>query len=89
MSAPRNLAASVHGRLLTLARQRREELEYLLTRYALERLLYRVGASPHAGWFVLKGSASGAGGRANTLAHELRTIQFHMAQRPQSLRPCT
>lgn len=56
MSAPRNLAASVHGRLLTLARQRREELEYLLTRYALERLLYRVGISPHAGQFVLKGA---------------------------------
>lgn len=56
MSAPRNLAASVHVRLLTLARERREELEYLLTRYALERLLYRVGISPHASQFVLKGA---------------------------------
>lgn len=56
MSAPRYTAASVHDRLLALARQRGDELEYLLTRYAIERLLYRLAVSPHAGLFVLKGA---------------------------------
>jgi predicted nucleotidyltransferase component of viral defense system len=56
VSAPRDLVASVHRRLLNLARERREELEYLLTRYALERLLFRLSASPHANQFVLKGA---------------------------------
>jgi hypothetical protein len=56
VSHPRNPAASVHGRLLNVARHRREELEYLLTRYALERLLYRLGISLHGDQFILKGA---------------------------------
>jgi hypothetical protein len=51
-----NLGASVRQRLLNLARLRNEEFDLVLTRYALERLLYRISASPHAGRFVLKGA---------------------------------
>jgi hypothetical protein len=39
---PRNLTASVHDRLLDLARKQKEDFQLLLTRYCLERLLYHV-----------------------------------------------
>jgi predicted nucleotidyltransferase component of viral defense system len=51
-----NLAASVRQRLLNRARERGEELQYLLMRYALERFLYRLGRSDHAERLVLKGA---------------------------------
>jgi hypothetical protein len=59
-SAPRkraSVAATVRGRLLRLAHERGEELRLLLTRYAGERLLYRLSRSPHGSQFVLKGAA--------------------------------
>ena len=39
---PRNLVASVSNRLLKLARERKEDFQFVLTRYTLERLLYRL-----------------------------------------------
>ena len=51
-----NMAASVRSRLTALAHAHGEETEYLLTRYALERLLYRLARSPHASMFILKGA---------------------------------
>jgi len=36
---PTNLAASIRQRLLNLARERKEELQFVLVRYAAERLL--------------------------------------------------
>jgi predicted nucleotidyltransferase component of viral defense system len=51
-----NMAASVRSRLTTLAHAEGEEPEYVLTRYAIERLLYRLGTSPYAGTFILKGA---------------------------------
>ncbi|MXW27016.1 MAG: nucleotidyl transferase AbiEii/AbiGii toxin family protein [Dehalococcoidia bacterium] len=53
---PRNLAASVRQRLLNRARERREDFNYLLTRYANERLLFRLAESAHRDQFVLKGA---------------------------------
>jgi predicted nucleotidyltransferase component of viral defense system len=53
---PRNPAASVRARLLNLARQRKEPFDRLLTRYALERLLYRLSLSAHRERFALKGA---------------------------------
>lgn len=44
---PRNVGASVRQRLLNLAHARGQPMELLLTRYALERLLHRLGISPH------------------------------------------
>ena len=52
----RNLAASVRRRLLNRARERREDFNYLLTRYANERLLFRLAESAHRDQFVLKGA---------------------------------
>lgn len=54
---PRNMAASVRQRLINLSRERGEEYQLVLTRYGLERLLYRLAQSPHAEQFVLKGAA--------------------------------
>jgi predicted nucleotidyltransferase component of viral defense system len=40
-----------------LARERGEDFQLVLTRYANERLLFRIGSSQHAQRFVLKGAA--------------------------------
>jgi predicted nucleotidyltransferase component of viral defense system len=53
---PRDIAASVRQRLLDMARARGEEFQSVLTRYGLERLLYRLSVSPQADEFVLKGA---------------------------------
>jgi hypothetical protein len=55
-TAPKNLAASVRQRLLNLAKARGEDFTFVLQRYALERLLFRLGQSRHARAFVLKGA---------------------------------
>ena len=51
-----NLGASVLARLLNLAKQRGDDYNLLLNRFALERLLCRVAASAHADRFLLKGA---------------------------------
>jgi len=53
---PKNLAHSVRDRLLKLAKARGEEFNFVLVRYALERLLYRLSKSAHGGEFILKGA---------------------------------
>ena len=53
---PNNIGASVRARLLDRARTERSDFQILLTRYALERLLYRLSVSPHRDRFVLKGA---------------------------------
>ena len=52
----RNTAVSVRARLLTRARETRQDFNLVLTRYALERLLYRLSISPYADQFLLKGA---------------------------------
>jgi len=54
--APTNAAASVRQRLLNLARERNEDFQLLLVRYALERLLYRLSISEYGDQFILKGA---------------------------------
>lgn len=53
---PTNFPASVGARLRNLARERDMNLELILRRYALERLLLRLSLSPHRDRFVLKGA---------------------------------
>jgi predicted nucleotidyltransferase component of viral defense system len=53
----KDVGASVRARLLQIARDRREDFQLLLTRYANERLLFRLASSEHASRFVLKGAA--------------------------------
>lgn len=52
----RNLAASIRQRLLDRARARGEDLQLLLDRYAVERLLYRLSISEARDEFLLKGA---------------------------------
>lgn len=56
MSGPRNLPASVRARLLNKARASGVDFNLLLTRYALERMLFRLSASGLRGQFLLKGA---------------------------------
>ena len=53
---PNNLAASVRQRLMNIRKETGEDFQYLLTRYGLERLLYRLSKSPYRKQFILKGA---------------------------------
>ena len=53
---PVNLEASVRRRLLNISRERSEDFNLVLTRYATERFLYRLSVSQYADQFVLKGA---------------------------------
>jgi len=51
-----NLPASVKQRLLNISKQKEIEFNVLLTKYALERLLYRISVSRYRNRFILKGA---------------------------------
>ena len=51
-----NITASVHQRLLNLARESSRPFGELLQYYAIERFIYRLTRSPHADKFILKGA---------------------------------
>jgi predicted nucleotidyltransferase component of viral defense system len=68
---PTNTAASAKQRLLNRARAKKEDFNLLLTKYALERVLYRISQSSHKDTFVLKGA----------LLFELWTEQTHRPTR--------
>jgi len=54
----RNVGASVRARLGNLARAQGVAFDYLLNRYAVERLLYRLSCSAYRDKFVLKGATA-------------------------------
>jgi predicted nucleotidyltransferase component of viral defense system len=51
-----NVGASVRDRLLNQAKAANQPFDILLTRYVLERLLYRLSLTAHVDRFVLKGA---------------------------------
>ncbi|CAH0496394.1 hypothetical protein NVSP9465_01427 [Novosphingobium sp. CECT 9465] len=53
---PKNVAISVRDRLVARARSRRENAQLLMTRYVIERLLYRLSRSSYRDRFILKGA---------------------------------
>ena len=53
---PKNMAVSVRARLAQLAARHGYDFQQVLTSFAIERLLFRLSVSPHAGSFVLKGA---------------------------------
>src|SRR5690606_30097378 len=53
---PKDIAASVRQRLLNLAKERKEDFSFILTKYGIERMLYRISQSVHVDKFVLKGA---------------------------------
>ena len=56
MTGKANLAASIRVRLLAVAKAKKVEFELMLTRFALERLLYRLSITAHREQFLLKGA---------------------------------
>src|SRR3546814_5779475 len=52
----KNSGASGRARLLKLSKANGQSFDLVLTRFALERLLFRLSQSPHADRFVLKGA---------------------------------
>ena len=52
----KNIGASVRARLLQISKDSGQNYQLILTRYANERLLYRLAESAHAEQFVLKGA---------------------------------
>jgi len=52
----KNIAASVHQRLLNKARGFSRPFNEILQHFAIERFIYRLSKSPHADRFVLKGA---------------------------------
>lgn len=65
----KNLAASVRTRLKQHATANKQDFNLTLTRYGLERLLYRLSVSEHASNFLLKGAL-------------LFTLWYDVAHRP-------
>jgi len=53
---PSDVAASVRQRLLNMAKDQGEDFQLVLTRFVLERLLYRLGRSEFRDQFILKGA---------------------------------
>ncbi len=54
--AKKNVAASVRQRLLNIAREQEGDFNLILTRYGLERILYRLSQSKWRDQFLLKGA---------------------------------
>jgi Nucleotidyl transferase AbiEii toxin, Type IV TA system len=71
----RDMAASVRGRLLNLARQTGKPYDEVLVQYALERFLFRLSKSPFRGDLLLKGGLL-LRGRGLPQARPTRDIDF-------------
>ena len=52
----KNVAASMRARLYELSKQRKEDFQFVLTRWVAERFLYRLSVSRQHDQFVLKGA---------------------------------
>ena len=53
----KNVAHSIFQRLLNHAKTNKEDFNLLLSRYGMERFLYRLSVSPHNERFILKGAS--------------------------------
>lgn len=55
-SEMKNLKKSIRQRLLNISRDKKEDFQLILIRFALERFLYRLSKSKYADQFILKGA---------------------------------
>lgn len=53
----KNTAHSFLERLLNMAKANKEDFNLLLSRYGMERFLYRLSISPYSDRFILKGAS--------------------------------
>ena len=70
----RNLAQSVHHRLLSKAKEQGEDFDLVLIRYALERFLYRLGRSQHKDRLILKGPCYSPPGPTGLIGRPVTSI---------------
>lgn len=56
MTSENNTAASIRQRLLNISRREKIEFQLILTRFALERFLFRLSLSQYASDFIFKGA---------------------------------
>ncbi len=82
---PSNLPASVRQRLLNIAKRDGEAFDLVLTRYALERLLFRLGQSRYHDQFLLKGAMLFAvwGGEVHRPTRDVDLLGFGTSELPQ------
>ncbi len=52
----KDIAASIRQHLLNLAKEKRENFDYVLRQYVIQRLLYRLSVSAYKDQFLLKGA---------------------------------
>jgi len=52
----KNVSHSIFQRLLNRAKTNKEDFNLLLSRYGMERFLFRLSVSPHNDQFILKGA---------------------------------
>ncbi len=52
----KDIAASIRARLLNLARDRKEDFDFVLRQFVMQRLLYRLSISGYGEQFLLKGA---------------------------------
>lgn len=73
-----DISASVRQRLLNLAKENSEDFQFVLTRFALERLLYRLSQSEFREQFILKGAMlfSLWGGAPHRVTRDLDLLGF-------------
>ena len=83
----KDIGASVRARLQRLARERREDFQLILLRYANERLLFRLAASAHAQQFVLKGATLFIlwAGTPHRVTRDIDLLGFGAPARPADL----
>jgi predicted nucleotidyltransferase component of viral defense system len=56
MTKRKNIEASVRQRVFNLSKERQTDFGLILSRFAIERLLYRIATSQHKDTFILKGA---------------------------------
>lgn len=85
LDQPRNLAASVLQRLLNISKSEGEAFDLVLTRYTLERLLYRLGQSKYHDQFLLKGAMLFAvwGGESHRPTRDVDLLGFGTSELSQ------
>lgn len=89
----KNVPASVHARLLNLARSEGRPFNEVLQYYAMERFLYRLSMSRHAAHFVLKGALmlqfwGGSLSRATKDVDLLGRVQLTVDEMLEVVREC-
>lgn len=53
----KNIAHAIFQRLMNRAKSNKEDFNHLLSRYGMERFLYRLSVSPYYDRFILKGAS--------------------------------